>query len=176
MPTLVSPTGAVTHRTLRRPRDVRPHTPCLGVDRYVRRLFRHSLAVSDGTQHAYQHGMESVRAFYVLGGQDMLEGARGKQDCTVLPATQAPMGTYQRLERCYVECDVFKTTVDVKIGRLRHHDGTAKHPGSMVAVRPERVDAGHLAGVESYTAVGTQRPGHPVGVEAGNETDTVMCT
>ena len=66
--------------------------------------------------------------------------------------------------------------VDVEVRRLRHHHRTPEHPGSMVAVRSERVLAGHLAGVEMMRPCSPRTHGTPAESRAGDEANALVCT
>jgi hypothetical protein len=132
--------------------------------------------VADRTEHCHQYSVEAVRTFYVLGRQDVRQRPRNQQHCSVLPAAQTPVGADERFECSDIERDVPDAAVDVQVGRLWHHDRAPEHPGCVGAVRFQRVLPGHLAGVELDASVLAQDPRHTGGVQAGDETNTLMST
>jgi hypothetical protein len=95
--------------------------------------------MSERTEHSYEDDVEPVSTFDLLGGQNIGECSRRQQDGAVLPPAETSMCTDERFECRDVEGDVVHAAVDVEVWRLRHADGSAKHPKSVVAVRLQRV-------------------------------------
>ena len=84
--------------------------------------------MSERTEHFYEDDMEPVSTFDLLSGQNIGERSRRQQDGAVLPPAETSMCTDERFECRDVEGDVVHTAVDVEVWRLRHDDGSAKHP------------------------------------------------
>ena len=131
-------------------------------------------ALADRLEHPDQHPVQVVGALDPAVGQGAREVLRHQEDGAVLPAAETAVGPHQGLERGDVEGVGIHGAVHVEVRRLGQQHRATQQPRCRLAVRRERVDALHLAGVERDPARAADRPRAARRVDPGDEPDTLV--